>query len=95
VSARSQAEFGLGLIAGKEHNTNTALAHYRNVVYKYDPAHFDPYWVEQAGESAARIYEEQQQWNEAIAVYQRVLDAVPALRPVLEKKMAAAQARAK
>jgi TolA-binding protein len=93
VSARSQAETGLGMVAEREHDLPTALEYYCNVVYKYDPAHFDPYWVEQAGEAAARICEDQQHWTEAIPIYRRVLEAVPALRPVLERKIAAALAR--
>jgi hypothetical protein len=48
--------------------------------------------VGRAGEYAARICEEHQHWDEAVTIYERVLQAVPALRPVLEKKMAAANA---
>ncbi len=91
AAARCQAEFGLGVVAEKERLPRQALEHYCNVVYH--SGNFDPYWVERAGESAARIYEEQQNWRDALTVYKRVLDAVPALRPVLEKKMAAAQTR--
>jgi hypothetical protein len=49
--------------------------------------------MEQAGEAAARICEQQQHWQEAVKVYDRVKEAVPAMRPLLEKKRAAAQAR--
>ena len=86
VAARSQAEVGLGLVAEKQHLPRLALAHYRKVLYEYDPNHFDPYWVERAGEYAARICEDQQQWDQAVKVYKRVLEAVPSLAPVLEKK---------
>ena len=47
--------------------------------------------VPQAGVNAAQVCEEQKRWAAAIKIYQRVLNAAPALRPVLEKKIAAAQ----
>jgi tetratricopeptide (TPR) repeat protein len=91
VAARSQALVGLGLVAEQEHQPEEAVSDYCKVVYA-NLDRFDPYWVGRAGEYAARICEEQQHWEEAVKVYQRVLQAVPALRPVLEKKIAAAQA---
>jgi TolA-binding protein len=92
VAARSQALVGLGWVAEQQHQPEQALSNYCKVVYS-SLDRFDPYWVGRAGEYAARICEEQQHWNEAVRVYERVLLAVPALRPVLEKKRAAAQAR--
>jgi TolA-binding protein len=92
ATARCQAEVGLGLVAEQQHQPQVALAHYLNVLY-LSAGQFDPYWVERAGEFAARICEDQQHWNEAVKVYDRLLEAVPALRPVLEKKKAAALAR--
>ncbi len=91
VSDRSQAEVALGLVAEKEQLPREALAHYLRVLYAYDPKHFDPYWVETAGEYAARVCEGQQQWDQAVNAYRRVLEAVPSLAPVLEKRIAAAQ----
>ena len=92
VAARSQAEIGLGQVAERQHQPQEALDHYLKVLY-FSPGNFDPYWVERAGEFAARVCEDQQHWNEAVKVYDRVLAAVPALRPVLEKKRTADQAR--
>jgi tetratricopeptide (TPR) repeat protein len=94
VAARSQAEVGLGLIAEKEHLPRVALEHYLRVLYEYDPNNFDPYWVETAGEYAARLCEDLRQWDQAIKAYYRVLEAVPALAPVLEKRIAAAKSSA-
>jgi tetratricopeptide (TPR) repeat protein len=94
VATRSQAEVGLGVVAEKEDLPRLALAHYLRVLYEYDPNHFDPYWVETAGEYAARVCEGQQQWVQAVNAYRRVLEAVPSLAPVLEKRIAAAQSRA-
>jgi tetratricopeptide (TPR) repeat protein len=92
IAARSQAEIGLGQVAEKQGHLQEAQAHYRKVLY-LSPDRFDPYWVERAGEFAARICEDEQHWDEAVKVYKRLIDDVPALRPVLEKKRAAAQAR--
>jgi TolA-binding protein len=94
VAARSQAEVGLGLIAEREHLPKRALAHYARVLYEYDPNRFDPYWVETAGEYAARICESEQKWDQAIAAYRRVLEAVPSLKPVLDKRINTALGRA-
>ncbi|MGP8199439.1 MAG: tetratricopeptide repeat protein [Limisphaerales bacterium] len=91
VTAWSQAEVALGRVAEQQDQPRQALARYANVLDDLDPDHFDPFWVEQAGKAAARIYEQQQQWDTAIKVYQRVLKAVPSLRPALEKAIAAAQ----
>jgi TolA-binding protein len=94
VSARSEAEVELGVVAEKEHFPRQALAHYARVLYEYDPNNFDPYWVETAGEYAARVCEEEQQWAQAVKTYRRVLDAVPSLAPILDKRIRADQVRA-
>jgi tetratricopeptide (TPR) repeat protein len=94
VATRSQAEVALGRVAEQQDQPRQALAHYCKVLYELDPDHFDPFWVEQAGKAAARIYEQQQQWDKAILVYQRVLKAVPSLRGALEKAITAAQTAA-
>ena len=93
VAARSQAEFGLGLIAEREHpkSPREALDHYIKI-FDFNPNGFDAYWLERAGESAGRIYEDEQHWDEADKVYKRLEDRLPALRTVLEKKRASAQA---
>jgi TolA-binding protein len=93
VSARSQAEVGLGIVAEKEHLPQMALMHYSRVLYG-DPENFDPYWVETAGRHMAQICEEQQKWDQAVNAYKRVLDAVPSLAPVLKEKIATDERRA-
>jgi len=92
VAARDQAEFGLGLIAEREHQVEAALDHYLRVL-DFDPDRFNAYWIDRAGEYAARLCEDHQLWDRAVKVYDRVLAAVPALRPMLEKKIIADQAR--
>jgi TolA-binding protein len=93
AATRSQAEVALGRIAEQQQQPEEALAHYCKVLYG-DMDHFDPFWVEQAGKAAAHIYEQREQWDRAITVYQRVLKAVPSLRPTLEKAIASAQTQA-
>jgi tetratricopeptide (TPR) repeat protein len=91
VTTRSLAEVALGRIAERLNQTNDALAHYCKVLYELDPAHYDPFWIGQAGAAACRLYESQQQWDKAIKVYQRVLQATPSLRGTLQKAIAADQ----
>jgi tetratricopeptide (TPR) repeat protein len=94
AATRSEAEVALGRVAEQQGQTGQAVAHYCKVLYELDPDHFDPFWVEQAGKAAGRLYERQQQWDKAIKVYQRVKKAVPSLRPALEKAIIAAQSDA-
>jgi len=91
VAARSEAEVALGRIAEQQAQPEQALAHYCKVLYELDPDNFDPFWVEQAGKAAGRLYQRQQQWDKAIKVYQRVEKAVPSLRAPLEKAIRDAQ----
>jgi tetratricopeptide (TPR) repeat protein len=93
ISARCQAEVGLGIVAEKEHLPHAALMHFSRVLYG-DPAQVDLSWLEKAGEEMARICEDEQKWDQAVNAYKRVLDAVPSLAPRLEKNIAAAQRRA-
>ncbi len=86
-----QAEVGLGLVAERQRQPDRALEYYSKVLYAGDA---DPYWVEQAGVAAARLCEERQQWEQAVHIYNRVLQAVPSLRPTLVNKIAAAQSHA-
>jgi tetratricopeptide (TPR) repeat protein len=91
VAVRSQAEVGLGMIAEKQRLPREALEHYFKVLYESDANRIDPYWLDRAGEYAARLCEAQQQWDKAISIYRRVSQAAPALGPILDKKIAAAQ----
>lgn len=91
AAVRSQAEVGLGVIAEKQHLPEKALEHYLKVLEEPDPRRVDPYWLDRAGEFAARLCETQQQWDQAIRIYRRVMQSAPALGAVLEKKVAAAQ----
>ncbi len=101
IYARSQAEYGLGLIAERlallaaqqglvaerEHQMEEALRHYCNVVFDPDTRLADPYWVKEAGVKAAALCEEEKDWPEAIRVYRRVQDVVPSLHDAMQKKI--------
>jgi TolA-binding protein len=88
-ATRSQAQIGLARVAEQANDSNEALSRYNKVLY--DPAQNNPFWIVQAGVSAAQVSEKQGHWDAAIKIYERVLKAAPALRPMLEKKIAAAQ----
>jgi TolA-binding protein len=96
VSARSQARVGIGLVLERLAKTTdpelwrAAFESYYSVA---DPRHLrdgeklDPYWFNIAGLAAARLSEEHQEWETAIRIYLRMIDALPPLRPTLERKL--------
>ena len=94
VTARSQAEFGLGLVAERLHQPEQALGHYGNVLYAVDTARADPVWVKEAGVKAAAWYEERHDWTNAIKVYQRVREVVPSLANEMQRNIDRIQAAA-
>ncbi len=87
VTVRSQAEYGLGLIAERQHQPLEALRRYCNVLYDTDTAHADPSWVREAGVKAAALYEELKDWPGAEEVYQRVQEVVPSLHDQMQKNI--------
>jgi TolA-binding protein len=106
IAARSEAEFGLGKALARQAELKSpadpdllkaALDHYLNVVLGANLRSQEspvPLWVKETGFAAAEILEQQKRWAEAIRVYQRlqqVLPALPALKVTLERKIAAAR----
>jgi TolA-binding protein len=96
IAARSQAEVALGQIMEQLARTldpalrTNAFNHYYNVVSGKnlrDDEKIDPYWYYAAGAGAVRIAEEQQQWEIAVRIYERLSEVLPPLRPALEKKI--------
>jgi TolA-binding protein len=101
VTCRSMAEVGLARVleaqarqASPTERTNLlneALRHYRYVVDgknlgEHEVA--DPYWVKEAAVGAARLAEEQQQWDVASNLYKRLIDELaPPLRKNWELKL--------
>jgi TolA-binding protein len=104
ISARSQAQVGLGIALEKraaqvEGGDQTALLqlalqNYLDVLYGknlHDGEMPDSFWVKKAGLQAAGVAETLGEWAQAMAVYQRLEDLLPPLRVSLGKKIAAAQ----
>jgi TolA-binding protein/predicted negative regulator of RcsB-dependent stress response len=87
VTARSQGEFGLGLIAERQNQPQEALRHYCNVLYDTDTRHADPAWVKDAGVKAAALFEAQKDWAGAEKVYRRIQEVVPSLGPEMQKNI--------
>lgn len=79
-----QAEYKIGRCEEKNGNPDAALERYMNVVYTHldyvgDGREGAPVWFIRAAFGAARIKEEAGQWREAIAIYERVVNAnIPA-----------------
>jgi hypothetical protein len=100
---RSQAEVGMAntllrqaqLKAPSDSGLVTnALNHYLNVVYGRNLTGEEapvPLWVKEAGFGAAKVLEAQKRWAEAILLYNRLQQIIPALRPTLERKIALAR----
>jgi TolA-binding protein len=96
IAARSQAEVGLGQLLEQFAKTldpalrTNAFNHYYNVVsgknLREDET-VDPYWYKEAGLAAARMAEENQQWDIASRIYGRLVEVLPPLRLALEKKI--------
>ena len=76
VATWSQAEVGLGMVEEQRGKSAEALNHYAMVLEVRRPC--DPFWVVQAGVQAARLREAAGQWDEAVLIYKRVAEVVPA-----------------
>lgn len=93
ISARSLAEVGLGKVFEMRDGLDAALEHYAKVLYGNIDEEFDVVCVKEAGLAAAKICEGRQQWEQAINLYLRLQEMLPALKPTLEKKIAIAKTR--
>jgi TolA-binding protein len=104
VGARSQAEVGWGNVLERMAEKTTgpdstalltsALDHYLNVVYEKNllPGEkLNSFWFKEATLAAARLAEANRQWDQAINLYLRVMEVLPATKPVCEKKIASAR----
>jgi TolA-binding protein len=112
VSARSQAEVGLGntlekkaewlekqadpkAVAERENLLDEALNHYLDVLYEKnlrDGEEADPVWIGKAGLEAGRLAEQSNNWDKAVNIYNGLMERLPVLHPVLEKKIDKARA---
>jgi TolA-binding protein len=106
AAARAQASVGLGLVCERQAALKPApeqapllkqaLDHYLNVVYGRtlrEGELADPFWVKEAGLRAAALVEAQQQWDQAVRLYERLMEMNPALRPALERRLASARSQ--
>jgi len=97
VSARSQAEMGIGLALERQAQSKAppdnaelleaAREHYLNVFYGKNVEKPDPFWMKEAALAAARLAEEQKQWDLAIKIYSRLVTLTPALHASLNRKI--------
>jgi len=93
IAVRSQAKHGLGLVLEKQAAAlpakektaalEAALGHYQDVFYGTllrEGEEADPYWTKEAGMALGRLLESLGRWEEAIKVYRRLQQMLPALR---------------
>ncbi len=104
VTARSQAQVGIGLVLEKSAQRKTgdeltallklALENYLDVAYEKNLREGetpDLFWVKKAGLEAARVAESLGEWPQAVNLYRRLEGLLPPLKDMLEKKIAKAQ----
>lgn len=104
AAARSIAKVGAGTVLEKRaqqlsgaeqtRSLQQALNNYLDVLFNKDlrtgemPSEF---WTRKAGLEAGRLAESLQQWQQAIAIYQHLINLIPAAKPSVEKRMLKAQ----
>jgi outer membrane protein assembly factor BamD (BamD/ComL family) len=100
VSARSEAEFGIGNVLEQQAELRTsedhkplleaALDRYLNIVFgkSLRPGERpDPFWIKEAGLKAGQLAERLNRIPEAVRLYERLASEIPVLRPTLEKRL--------
>src|SRR6185436_16953143 len=100
VHIRSQAEVGLGIVLEKQAALRQppdskpllveARDRYLNVFNGANLREHEkssPFWVKEAGFAAARLAEDQQEWQVAANIYQRLSKVVPPIQSAVEKKL--------
>ncbi len=93
TAARNQAEFGIGMVLEKKAQLKSkeegllllkqASEHYYKILFSENP---DPFWLKEAGLAAARLAEDQKEWETAINIYDRLASLLPPLKPAMERK---------
>ncbi|MEO8427342.1 MAG: tetratricopeptide repeat protein [Verrucomicrobiota bacterium] len=82
-------------VAERENLFDEALNHYLDVLYEKnlrDGEEADPVWIGKAGLEAGRLSEQLKNWDKALNIYSTLMERLPVLRPVLEKKIEKARA---
>jgi len=90
-SARHQAGCGIGLVFEAQGRVEEALTAYLKVLYEMDTSKPDSFWAKEAGLAAARLCELSENWDRAVAVYQRMAKLLPAYSETLDKKIITAR----
>lgn len=83
---RAQLQFKIGQCYEKQDKLDDALQYYVKPLY-VPPESTEPperFWTCKAGRAAAAIKEQQQQWREAITLYQRLAEGCPDLKPLAD-----------
>lgn len=105
ATARAIARYGLGVVmekmaeqkpaAERAPSLKAALNYYLDVLYYEKDLRLgetpDLFWVKRAAYEAARLSEAMADWQQAIKIYKRLSDVVPALAPTLEKRILKAE----
>jgi tetratricopeptide (TPR) repeat protein len=107
ISARSQAEVGLGIVQRKQAESkipaerkdtlDQSLNSFLNVLHGAnlrDGETPDSSWLREAAENAVSILQSQGRLEEAIKIYRRLSDLVPAHKHSIEKKIDSLKSRA-
>jgi tetratricopeptide (TPR) repeat protein len=89
---RNQLLYKIGLCFEKLGKLADAFEQYSSVVYTAvaapDPsAPPERFWLCKAGMGAGSIKEQQQQWREAITLYNRLIELCPDMKPLLEERI--------
>jgi TolA-binding protein len=91
-ATRYQIHYKIGQSQEKAGKLADAFEQYAKPLYESlavpDPtAPRERFWTCKAGLAAAGIKEQQQQWREAIKLYERLLDLCPDLKPLVEERI--------
>lgn len=95
VTARSQGEYGLGMVEQGLHHPDEALNHFLKVVFPpsevldEETEKPDPFWVKEAGVAAWQMCEDKKDFAAAASIYARVKSVVPNLGDRMEEKKVA------
>jgi TolA-binding protein len=86
VALRAQLQFKIGQSYEKQGKLEDALQYYVKPLY-VPPESTEPperFWSCKSGRAAAAIKEQQQQWRDAITLYQKLAETCPDLKPLAD-----------
>jgi TolA-binding protein len=91
-TARDHALYNVGQCYQKQDKSEDALQYYTKALYEaaVTPNTNEPperFWAGKAGVAAADIKEKQEQWRDAITLYQKLMGICPELKPLAEDRI--------